>query len=117
MRSRSATPVATGPDTVGYIRVSTEDQARDEKSSLADQRAAISALAAKLDRALAATDVFGDPGISGQTAEGRPGFMALIKYCEANRRPAKSPGLVLVLNDSRFGRFRDPEEAAHWRFH
>jgi DNA invertase Pin-like site-specific DNA recombinase len=118
MRARYPTPDVIGSvDTIGYIRVSTEDQARDEKSSLTDQRIAISALALKLGRVLAGDDVFTDPGISGQTAEGRPGFMALIAYCEVNRRPLRSPGHVLVLNDSRFGRFRDPEEAAHWRFH
>jgi len=103
-------------DTVGYIRVSTEDQARDEKSSLRDQRTALTGLASRLGRTLLDSDVFADPGVSGQTAEGRPGFMALIAFCEAHRRPSKASGLVLVLNDSRFGRFRDPEEAAHWRF-
>jgi DNA invertase Pin-like site-specific DNA recombinase len=106
-----------GPDTVGYVRVSTEDQARDEKSSLADQRAAIGALATRLGRTIAPADVFVDPGVSGQSAEGRPAFMALLRYCEEHPRTTGTRGLVLVLNDSRFGRFRDPEEAAHWRFH
>jgi DNA invertase Pin-like site-specific DNA recombinase len=108
------------PDTaaaIGYVRVSTEDQARDGKSSLEDQRLAITALARKLGHTLEPANVFADPGVSGQSAEGRPGFMALIAYCQMHPRPSKAPGAVLVLNDSRFGRFRDPEEATHWRFH
>jgi DNA invertase Pin-like site-specific DNA recombinase len=104
---------ATAADTVAYVRVSTEDQATDLRSSLADQRAAIAQLSEQLGRQVAC--VFEDPGASGASAEGRPGFMALLEYCRARRRSARSPGYVLVLNDSRWGRFRDPEEAGYWR--
>jgi DNA invertase Pin-like site-specific DNA recombinase len=102
-------------DTIAYSRVSTEDQAREEKSSLSDQRAAIEKLAAKLTRTLAPRAIFTDPGRSGQTAEDRPGFMAMVAYAQAHPRTSRAPGVVLVLNDSRFGRFRDPDEAAYWR--
>ena len=118
MRAVRAAPSprpTNAPDTVAYVRVSTEDQARDEKSSLNDQRAAIGVLAARLGRVLADDAVFSDPGRSGQTAEDRPGFMALVAYCQSAPRRQSAPGLVLVLNDSRFGRFRDPDEAAYWR--
>lgn len=100
-------------ETVGYVRVSTEDQATDLKTSLADQYRAIAQLATKLAQPVGR--VFEDAGASGGSAEGRPGFMALVEYCRARRRPRRSPGYVLVLNDSRWGRFPNPEEAAYWR--
>jgi DNA invertase Pin-like site-specific DNA recombinase len=100
-------------DTIGYVRVSSEDQATDRKTSLGDQRAAIDALAGRLGRQLG--QVFADPGASGASAEGRPGFMQLVAFCRTNARSPRTPGYVLVLNDSRWGRFRDPEEAGYWR--
>ncbi len=103
-------------DTIGYIRVSTEQQAGEDKTSLAEQRRAITDRAQRLGRVLLPASIFEDPGASGATAEGRPGFMRMLAHCEANPRSARAPGLVLVLNDSRFGRFDDPEEATHWRF-
>jgi len=107
----SASPTS---ETLGYVRVSTEDQAGDQHTSLEDQRRAIVARAEKLGRCI--DHVFEDPGASGATAEGRPGFMALLQFCEAHPKPDRHPGYVLVLNDSRWGRFRDPEEATYWRF-
>lgn len=99
---------------LGYIRVSTEDQAREERTSLAQQRAALVTLAAVLEATLG--QVFEDAGASGGYADTRPGFLALLAYCRAHPRPATDRGLVLVLNDSRWGRFPDPEEATYWRF-
>src|SRR5690348_10447545 len=103
-------------DAVGYCRVSTESQAREDRTSLADQRDAVEALATRIGRALTSDSWFVDAGVSGADAEGRSAFMRLVAYCEAHRRPVRSPGYVLVLNDSRFGRFRDPDEAAAWRY-
>jgi len=113
----TASAVPPAADCVGYVRVSKEDQAAERKTSLADQRAEISALAARLRRQLPEQLIFADPGVSGATAEGRPGFMALIRYCEAHPRPRKAPGCALVLNDSRWGRFPNAEEATYWRVH
>jgi len=99
---------------VGYVRVSTEQQATEDRTSLADQEAAIRRLADQLG-----ADVgrwFRDAGASGATVEGRPAFRALLEWCETNRRPG-ARGYVLVLNDSRFGRFDEPEEATYWRHH
>lgn len=99
---------------IGYARVSTERQAGETHTSISDQKAAITALAHRLN-----TDVhawYVDEGVSGSTVEQRPQFRALIAYCEEHRRSAREPGLVLVLNDSRFGRFPDPDEAAALRF-
>jgi DNA invertase Pin-like site-specific DNA recombinase/ribosomal protein L37AE/L43A len=103
-------------DTLGYVRVSTEQQAGEQKTSLAEQRRTITELARRLGRVLEAESIYEDAGYSGATAEGRPAFMALFRHCESNTRPASNPGMILMLNDSRFGRFDDPEEAGHWRF-
>jgi DNA invertase Pin-like site-specific DNA recombinase len=108
---------SSGADTLGYVRVSTLSQVGDDKTSLADQTRAITELAGRLKRALSPTHIFEDPGASGQTAEGRPGFMALVRYCEQNPRSRTRVGHVLVMNDSRWGRFDDPEEATYWRVH
>lgn len=100
---------------IGYVRVSSERQADPCRTSLADQRAAIEAKAESLGASV--IQWHADEGISGATAEGRPAFMALLHYCEANPQPARNPGVVIVLNDSRMGRFQNPEEAAYWRHH
>lgn len=97
----------------GYLRVSTERQAGDGYTSVADQRAAIQALAAKLG--FVVDRWFEDPGASGATAERRPEFMQLVAACQQSPRSRRDPGFVLVLNDSRFGRFGDVEESAYWR--
>jgi DNA invertase Pin-like site-specific DNA recombinase len=104
----------TGP-AIGYLRVSKEEQARGDRTSLPHQRARLAQLADALGLTLA--QVFEDPGVSGGTAEDRPGFQALLRYCLAHPQPRRSPGLVLVYNDSRWGRFADPEEATYWRVH
>jgi site-specific DNA recombinase len=102
-------------DVIGYRRVSKNEQAVDWKTSLQDQTRAILELAARLGLFLL-EELFFEDRFSGEDAESRPGFMALVAYCRANPRPKRAPGFVLFLNDSRFGRFRDPDEAAYWRF-
>jgi DNA invertase Pin-like site-specific DNA recombinase len=99
---------------IGYARVSTERQADADRTSIADQVAAINAKAAKLGLEVGAW--FKDEGASGATVAERPAFREMLVACEALPRSAKSPGVVLVLNDSRFGRFPDPDEAAALRF-
>lgn len=101
---------------VGYCRVSTERQAGETLTSMSDQETAVRALAARL-RHVDVGRWFRDAGASGATVEGRPAFLELLEWCEENRRPARAPGHVLVLNDSRFGRFEQPEESAYWRHH
>lgn len=98
---------------IAYRRVSKEDQAREGKSSLEDQMRAMTGLAAKLRASI--DHVFTDPGVSGATAEDRPAFMAMVEHCESHPQPAKHPGYVFALNDSRWGRFTDVEEGAFWR--
>lgn len=102
-------------DTLAYIRVSTEQQATEQKTSLGEQRKAIESKARQLGRVITDEAVFVDPGVSGATAEGRPGFMAMLAYCQSNPRSSSAAGVILVLNNSRFGRFDDPEESTYWR--
>lgn len=104
-----------GASLLGYVRVSTDRQAAEDRTSLADQEAAITKRAAGLGGVV--SQWFRDEGASGASVEKRPAFRALLDHCERNRRPADKPGTILVLNESRFGRFPDPEEAAHWRWH
>jgi DNA invertase Pin-like site-specific DNA recombinase len=106
---------APGP-CIAYTRVSKEDQARQEKASLTQQRDAVTVLAKRLG--VTVGEVFTDPGRSGDGVEQRPAFKALLQYCEQHPQPRGRPGYVLVLNDSRWGRFTaDPEEATYWRVH
>jgi DNA invertase Pin-like site-specific DNA recombinase len=100
---------------LGYVRVSTEQQTGETKTSLADQRAAVERLAAKLGVTVA--EWFVDDGYSGATYEQRPALRALVARCEGSPCPARAPGLVLALNDSRWGRFPNSEEATYWRVH
>ena len=102
-------------DTLGYVRVSTEQQATEQKTSLADQRRLITERAMQMGRVLKADAIFEDAGVSGATADGRPAFMAMRRFCETNQRTQTSRGLIVVLNDSRFGRFDDPEDALYYR--
>lgn len=102
------------PTAIGYVRVSSEQQAGEKQTSLTDQRDAITALAGRLGVQL--VEVFEDAGFSGATIAKRPALRELIAHCGAHQQPASAPGYVLVLNDSRFGRFDDPDEAAHLRF-
>lgn len=103
-----------GMSAIGYIRVSTEEQAREKQTSLSDQRAAIELLAARLGVTLG--HVFEDAGVSGATMEHRPGLRSLIASCEQSPRRGV-PAFVLVLNDSRWGRFDRSEYATYWRVH
>jgi DNA invertase Pin-like site-specific DNA recombinase len=105
---------AAAPIALGYLRVSTEDQARDDRASLGQQEAAIRALATR--RGFTLAQLFTDPGASGGSAD-RPAFQALLAYCAQHPCTDTVPGYVLVLNDSRWGRFEHPEEATYWREH
>ena len=102
---------APAPPCVAYTRVSTEDQAGDDKASLRQQGEAVAALATKLGATVSQT--FTEPGRSGKTAERRPAFMALVRCCQDHPQPLARPGYVLVLNVTRWGRF-DTEEASYW---
>lgn len=110
-----ASQIPANTDTIGYSRVSTEQQAGEMRTSLVEQPKALREHALRLGRVLHPLAIFVDAGFSGATAEGRPAFMALVDYCQSHPRVA-GDGVVLVLNDSRWGRFDDPMEASHWQF-
>jgi len=97
-----------------YVRVSTQAQAGEDKASLADQARGLRELAeARRWEVLAppafegrerlekegAVGVFGDPGISGDTVEERPGMMALLDAVRAGQ-----VGAVLVRDTNRLAR-------------
>lgn len=103
-----------GIQAIGYVRVSSERQAGEKQTSLGDQRTAIERLATTLQVRL--TQWFEDAGFSGSTVARRPALSALLAHCAEHRQRKEAPGFVLVLNDSRFGRFADPDEAAALRF-
>lgn len=107
-------PAATPARCFAYLRVSTERQAGELQTSLTDQEAAIREMAAHLS--VRVESWYRDAGASGASIEARPAFRQLIEDCEATPQPPRSPGIILVLNDSRFGRFPDPDEAAAIRF-
>lgn len=113
MTRSSSLPVPQAPlRAVAYGRVSKEDQATPDKASLDQQHTANTALAARLGAELLQT--FIDAGASGGTDD-RPQFQAMVAWCEAHPEPVTRPGLILVLNDSRWGRWPNPERAAYWR--
>src|SRR5712692_3916714 len=85
--------------TIAYVRVSTADQAQGDKASLADQERECRAFAAKRQRAV--DFVWEDPGVSGRDEDR---LARLTAWCEAH--PLRSGrGLIVVLNESRWGRF------------
>lgn len=62
------------PTAIGYVRVSSEQQAGEKQTSLTDQRDAITALAGRLGVQL--VEVFEDAGFSGATIAKRPALRA-----------------------------------------
>lgn len=86
-----------------YIRVSTEDQAR-EGYSLDAQLKAIKDYARKNNMIVKPNYIFKDEGISGRKAEKRPAFMEMIK--QAKSKPKKFD-IILVHKFDRFSRNRE----------
>lgn len=93
-----------------YLRVSTTRQT----ASLDLQRRELERFAAENGHEIvAAYEAYEDRGRSGLTLEGRPGLSRLLVDIVAGRASFKQ---VLVLDVSRWGRFQDPDEAAHYEF-
>lgn len=90
-----------------YLRMSTEYQ----QYSLDNQSAAIADYARKYDFEIVRT--YSDEAKSGLTIAGRPGLRALIADITIGRAEFTA---VLVLDVSRWGRFQDADEAAHYEF-
>jgi len=90
-----------------YLRVSTERQ----EYSLDCQRAGIDAYARQHNLTVCHTYV--DEAKSGLEARNRPGLLQLLHDVFGGDCPYKS---ILVYDVSRWGRFQDPDEAAHYEF-
>ena len=89
-----------------YLRMSTDKQ----RYSIANQMAAISAYASSEGYEVIST--YTDEAKSGVTIKGRGGLKTLL-----NDVMAGAPfSTVLVLDVSRWGRFQDPDQAAHYEF-
>jgi DNA invertase Pin-like site-specific DNA recombinase len=90
-----------------YIRMSTEHQAY----SLDHQRLAIAAYAGR--RAIDIVRTYADEGVSGLALENRAGLKALLADVLTGRADFE---LILTYDVSRWGRFQDPDQSAHYEF-
>ncbi len=90
-----------------YIRVSTEQQ----KYSLQNQQEAIALYAASREIEIVRTYV--DEARSGLTLTGRPALGQLLKDAQSGSAPFDG---ILVYDVSRWGRFQDIDEGAHYEF-
>ena len=92
---------------IAYVRCSTDMQ----DASIPEQKKSIEEFAKKND--LVILQCFEDEGRSGRSAEDRPGFMEMKKLIE-NSNDFR---FILVYDCTRFGRFKDPQEAVYWEVH
>jgi len=90
-----------------YLRMSTEHQ----NYSLEHQAAAIALYAA--ERGFEIVETYADPGRSGVRLAGRDALKRLLADVVSPRPPF---AVVLVYDVSRWGRFQDPDESAHYEF-
>jgi DNA invertase Pin-like site-specific DNA recombinase len=90
-----------------YMRVSTDLQ----RYSLTNQIQALASYAA--DHQLKVVDAYADEGKSGLNLRGRPALQAVL---EAVKHGTQNFGVLLVLDISRWGRFQNTDEPAHYEF-
>ena len=90
-----------------YVRMSTDRQTY----STEHQRAQLSVSAAH--RGLCIIREYGDEGKSGLTLRGRPGLRSLLSDVQAEVVPFRT---ILVYDVSRWGRFQDVDESAHYEY-
>lgn len=92
---------------VQYVRMSTEHQ----KYSITFQSACN--LAYALERGYELVRTYTDAGVSGLTLKRRDGLKALLADVVGGRADFE---VILVYDVSRWGRFQDPDESAHYEF-
>ncbi|SMG39561.1 recombinase family protein [Paraburkholderia susongensis] len=90
-----------------YVRMSTDYQ----QYSTENQKLAIAEFAAIQGISIIAT--YEDAGKSGVTLKGRPALLQLLQDAQA---PTHAFSLVLVYDVSRWGRFQDTDESAHYEY-
>ncbi|MGA8270738.1 MAG: recombinase family protein [Candidatus Sulfotelmatobacter sp.] len=90
-----------------YLRMSDEDQ----QYSIANQRLQMAGYAKK--HGFGIIKVYEDPGKTGVIIKHRKGLSALLKDVVSGEAKFKA---ILVYDVSRWGRFQNPDEAAHYEF-
>jgi len=90
-----------------YVRMSTEDQ----QYSIANQEAVIADYAKK--RGFEVTSTYSDPGRSGISIRSRKGLRQLLSDVIGGKAQFQA---ILVYDVSRWGRFQDIDESAHYEF-
>jgi DNA invertase Pin-like site-specific DNA recombinase len=90
-----------------YLRMSTEDQ----QYSIANQSARIEQYAE--EHGFNVIKTYEDPGKSGVVLKHRKGLSALLQDVISGQAEYKA---ILVYDVSRWGRFQNPDEAAHYEF-
>jgi DNA invertase Pin-like site-specific DNA recombinase len=90
-----------------YVRMSTEDQ----RYSIPGQQAAIRQYATQ--HGFFVSKTYADPGKSGLLIRCRPGLNELLQDVLSGRTQYKA---ILVYDVSRWGRFQNPDESAHYEF-
>jgi DNA invertase Pin-like site-specific DNA recombinase len=90
-----------------YLRMSTEDQ----QYSIPNQQSAIQQYAAQHGYAVVST--YTDAGRSGVELKTRAGLKKLLQDVVSGQAKYKT---ILVYDISRWGRFQDVDEAAHYEF-
>ena len=108
MQSQPSSPPSTQlRPAAQYLRMSTEHQ----QYSIANQVAAIALYAAA--HGIGIVRSFTDEGKSGTTIKGRAGLRDLLEVVQSGSADFE---LILVYDVSRWGRFPDSDEAAHYEF-
>jgi DNA invertase Pin-like site-specific DNA recombinase len=100
MSEQALVPVAQ------YLRMSTNHQ----RYSLDNQGAALSRYA--FEHGMVIVHTYSDPGCSGLELKHRPGLRQLLQ--DVVSKPLYKA--IIVYDVSRWGRFQDPDEAAHYEF-
>jgi|GEM_PF-46920 DNA-binding winged helix-turn-helix (wHTH) protein len=90
-----------------YVRMSTEDQ----QYSIANQESVIADYARK--RSFAVMSTYSDPGRSGISIRSRVGLRQLLSDVITGKAQFQA---ILVYDVSRWGRFQDIDESAHYEF-
>jgi DNA invertase Pin-like site-specific DNA recombinase len=106
MRVRSS-PTTLSASAAAYVRMSTEHQ----QYSTENQLVAIRKYAT--DRGITIVRVYEDAGISGLRLSGREALQQLLADVQNNSADFDT---ILVYDVSRWGRFQDPDESAHYEY-
>lgn len=104
---RSDPPSSPFPRAAQYLRMSTDHQ----QYSIANQSAALALYAAV--HSIAIVRAFVDEGKTGRTIKGRKGLQELLNIVESGEADFNQ---VLMYDVSRWGRFADSDESAHYEY-